>query len=99
MKPFLYKKVRPLFLLLILILFASGAVAQNALARKVNVDFSNANINAIVTNLEQQAGVNFYFDPIQFDSASFTVSGQQITIQEVLDKCSAAPTLDILPTD
>jgi hypothetical protein len=87
MKPFLHKKVLQLFLLFMLC--ATSAAGQSALNSKVNIDVRNKNINAIATEIERQSDIHFYFDPIQFDSASFTISGQQLTIAQVLDNIFA----------
>jgi hypothetical protein len=68
------------------VLNASG---QTSPTTKVNVDFTNADINTIVTYLEKQADVQFYFDPAQFDSVSFSAKAQQISLTQVLDKIFA----------
>ncbi|MBL7696802.1 MAG: carboxypeptidase-like regulatory domain-containing protein [Chitinophagaceae bacterium] len=73
----------------LLVLSVVGATGQTILSSKVNVDFRNADINTIATKLEQQADIKFYFDdPVQFDSVSFTVSGQ-MTLTQILDRMFA----------
>ena len=72
-----------------LILITLSGSAQKQLSAKIDVDFRNADIVSIVTEIEKQAEVKFYLDPSQFDSVSFTVSGQRVEVTQVLDRIFA----------
>ena len=49
-----------------LILITLSGSAQKQLSAKIDVDFRNADIVSIVTEIEKQAEVKFYLDPSQF---------------------------------
>ena len=77
------KRLSLSLLLQLLMLFVSG---QTVLDDKVSVNFDHASLNIIADELENQADVKFYFEPRQFDSVSFTISADQVTIAQLLDR-------------
>ena len=77
------KRLSLSLLLQLLMLFVSG---QTVLDDKVSVNFDHASLNIIADELEKQADVKFYFEPRQFDSVSFTISADQVTIAQLLDR-------------
>lgn len=66
------------------------SLAANALAQQpgklIDVDFKQAGITQIVTDLQNKSGYHFYYDPAQFDSLRVTVQVTQKTLAVVLNK-------------
>jgi hypothetical protein len=54
-------------LLIFSLLLGQILLAQNR-SQTVTVNYQNANINQVVTDLQTQTGYKFYYDPAQFDS-------------------------------
>jgi hypothetical protein len=63
--------------------------SQDVLSSRVSVDFNNARITTIASELEKQVNVKFYFDPRHFDSLSFTISGTRVGLRQLLDRAFA----------
>src|SRR4051812_35404931 len=73
-----------LYLFTILSLFlAKGVLAQNT--RLINVDFQQARIDQVVTDLESKTGYRFYYDAATFDSLRVTLQLNQQPLTRVLD--------------
>jgi len=63
----------------------SFAYAQNSV-RLIDVDFKQAGISQIVTDLKLKTGFTFYYDPVQLDSLKVTLTVNQKPLTVVLDK-------------
>jgi len=71
--------------LYILISLSSVAYAQQN-ERLIDVDFRQANISQVVSELKAKTGYHFYYDPIQLDSLSVTLTLAQKSLTYILDK-------------
>lgn len=76
------KKVYLAFCIIINLSFAYG---QNS-PRLIDVDFKQAGISEIVTDLKSKTGFAFYYDPALFDSLRVTLTVSQKPLGFVLDK-------------
>src|SRR5436305_9937866 len=76
-----------LIILLTLICFITGlsTKAQQATAKKVSVELKEVTIENFVTELENQTGFHFYYDPAQFDSLRVSLSVTNVSLQRVLE--------------
>src|SRR5476651_2195447 len=70
----------------ILIGLAPIVNAQQNPSKLIDVDFKQANISQIVTDLKAKTGYRFFYDPAQFDSLSVTLSISQKPLGFILDK-------------
>lgn len=52
----------------------------------IDVDYNQANISQITTDLSTKTGYRFYYKPLQFDSLKVTLKLTQKTLNEVLEK-------------
>ncbi len=64
------------------------ASAQTGIPR-VTVDLKNASVAQLAEELEKQTGLQFFYDVKQFDSISFTISGNEIPIDQFLERAFA----------
>jgi len=62
-----------------------SAKAQQATAKKVSVELKDVTIENFVTELENQTGFHFYYDPVQFDSLRVSLSVTNVSLQRVLE--------------
>lgn len=78
--------MRIVYLVTCLFLLLSSSVlrAQNVANKIVSVDFSQASIKEVVSDLERQTGVYFYYDENQLDSLRFTAKINQKPFDFVL---------------
>jgi len=65
--------------------FCKLSLAQVAGSRLITVDFQQAKIEQVVTDLESKTGYKFYYDPALFDSLRVTLQVSQQPIDRVLD--------------
>ena len=62
-----------------------SAKAQQTTAKKVSVELKDVTIENFVTELENQTGFHFYYDPVQFDSLRVSLSVTNVSLQRVLE--------------
>jgi len=62
------------------------AFAQQNQGGLIDVDFNQANISKVVSDLKLKTGYRFYYNPAQFDSLSVTLKVSQKPLNEILDK-------------
>jgi hypothetical protein len=60
--------------------------AQQNSGKLIDIDFKQANIFQIVTDLKVKTGYQFYYDPAQFDSLKVTLAISQKPLGFILDK-------------
>ncbi|MFD1255234.1 TonB-dependent receptor domain-containing protein [Mucilaginibacter terrae] len=60
-------------------------LAQQSDNKLIDVNFQQATISQLVTNLESKTGYYFYYDPSKFDSLRVTLQLNQVTLNAVLD--------------
>ncbi|MGZ3834240.1 MAG: TonB-dependent receptor domain-containing protein [Mucilaginibacter sp.] len=65
---------------------SSFVYAQQSTGKLIDVDFKQAGITEIVSDLRTKTGYHFYYDPVQFDSLRVTLSLTQKSLANVLDK-------------
>ena len=65
--------------------FASFTNAQQLSSRLIDVNFQQATISQLVTDLETKTGYYFYYEANKFDSLRVTVQLNQATLTAVLD--------------
>ncbi|MGZ3822090.1 MAG: hypothetical protein ACXVB6_15970, partial [Mucilaginibacter sp.] len=70
----------------ILFSITSIVYAQQTTDKLIDVDFKQANISTVVSDLKLKTGYHFYYNPVQFDSLSVTLKANQKPLSEVLDK-------------
>ncbi|MGZ3765867.1 MAG: carboxypeptidase-like regulatory domain-containing protein, partial [Mucilaginibacter sp.] len=70
----------------ILFSITSIVYAQQTTDKLIDVDFKQAGITEIVSDLRTKTGYHFYYDPVQFDSLRVTLSLTQKSLANVLDK-------------
>jgi hypothetical protein len=78
------KKVYLAFL--IVFNLSSFVHAQNGSTSFIDVNFKQAGINEVVSDLKTKTGFRFFYDPAQFDSLRVTVKINQETLPHVLNK-------------
>jgi hypothetical protein len=71
------------YILLSLFGFANGQQNNKHL---IDVDFKEAGIKQIVSDLQLKTGYHFYYDPAQFDSLKVTARLNQMSLNSVLDR-------------
>ena len=72
---------------LVLSFLLSISLLANAQQNKLlDVDYKQANISQMVSNLGSKTGKRFYYDPIQFDSLRVTLTLNQKPLEYILDK-------------
>ncbi|WP_374950750.1 TonB-dependent receptor domain-containing protein [Mucilaginibacter sp.] len=77
------KKIHLAFFCCLLMLKA--AFAQEAIRKTISVNFQQANIGTVVTDLEAKSGYRFYYDAAQFDSLKVTMQVADKTVDAILD--------------
>jgi len=83
--------------LIIIITSAISALAQQG--GLIDVDYHQANISEVTTDLKSKTGYRFYYEPAQFDSLRVSVTLHQQPLKTVLDKIFAKTTYYYLVTD
>ncbi|MDB4904256.1 MAG: TonB-dependent receptor [Mucilaginibacter sp.] len=79
--------MKKLFLVILNLLnLLSYAHAQQNNIQLIDVDFKQAGITQIATDLQLKTGYHFYYDPAQFDSLKVTLQLSQKTLNDVLDR-------------
>jgi type II secretory pathway component GspD/PulD (secretin) len=68
------------FLFLIKLIFA-----QNPAERNISVNFQQAKIERVLSELEAQSGYHFYVDTARFDSLKLTLQVSDVPLKKVLD--------------
>jgi hypothetical protein len=61
------------------------AQSQQSAGRKISVELQNVPIDSFVTEMENQTGYHFYYDPAQFDSLRVSISASNISLPHVLE--------------
>lgn len=72
-----------IFMLISIVRYAHAQQPGNPL---IDIDFKQADITQIVSDLESKTGYHFYYDPAQFDSLRVTLQLSQKTLKVVLDR-------------
>jgi hypothetical protein len=72
--------------LYLIICLSVSATAQQGRDKLIDVDFNQANISTVVTDLSSKTGYHFYYDPVQLDSLRVTLTLRQAPLHTVLDK-------------
>jgi hypothetical protein len=70
----------------LLVLSCATLFAQTKDNQLINVDFTNASIVQIVTDLELKTGAYFYYDPSAMDSIAVTLKLEQKTLPFILNE-------------
>jgi hypothetical protein len=79
--------MKKIFPAIYLIIGLSGfAFAQQIPGRLIDVDFKQAGISKVVTDLKLKTGYHFYYDPVQFDSLRVTLNVAQQPLTSILNK-------------
>ena len=66
----------------------SASSQQNSLPR-VTVTLQDANISSLITELENQTKLFFYYDKVHFDSVRLNISAKDMPVDKVLDQAFA----------
>ena len=77
--------MKHLYLLFFCLAFCVAVHGQNGGTRLVSVNYSQANIEQVATDLEGKTGYRFYYDPKTFDSLRVTLQVNQQPLSKVLD--------------
>src|ERR1700758_3256354 len=72
--------------LYLIICLSVSATAQQGRDKLIDVDFNQANISTVATDLSSKTGYHFYYDPAQLDSLRVTLTLRQAPLHTVLDK-------------
>jgi hypothetical protein len=72
------------FLSLCLLVFFKPASAQDGDKKLISVDFHQAKIEQVVSELESKTGYHFYYNPAQFDSLKVTLQVTDRTLNSIL---------------
>lgn len=72
--------------LYLIICMSAWANAQSGLDKLIDVDFTQANISTVVTDLSSKTGYHFYYNPADFDSLKVTLQVNQKPLKVELDK-------------
>lgn len=72
--------------LTLFILISSAFVALAQQNKLIDVDYNQANISQVATDLSAKTGYKFYYDPARLDSLKVTLSLHQQPLKAVLDK-------------
>jgi hypothetical protein len=67
-----------------LLFFCSLSVFGQVADKRYSVDFNQAKIGAVVTDLEAKSGLHFYYDPLQMDSLRITAKVDNKTLNTIL---------------
>jgi len=78
--------MKKIYLALFIVYSFSFAYAQEGPGKLIDVDFNQAGISNIVSELQSKTGYHFYYDPAQFDSLKVTVKATQKSLAYVLNK-------------
>ncbi|TCC90160.1 TonB-dependent receptor [Pedobacter frigiditerrae] len=78
--------MRIVLLIIFCLFFSSAVFAQKDKEILYSVDFKQASINEVVKDLEAKSNYHFYYDVLQLDSLRITVSANQLTITNLLNK-------------
>lgn len=62
------------------------STAQVTNTKLINVNFQQARIEQVVTDLESKTDYHFYYDPAVFDSLRVTVQANQQSVEHILDE-------------
>jgi hypothetical protein len=76
--------MKKLYFLIILLFAVHLLSAQNIQVRTISVNFQNAKIEQVVTDLESKSRYRFFYDKSQFDSLKITVQVNDKTLEDVL---------------
>jgi len=71
--------------LIICLLLCRFTFGQIAAPRHVSVNYQQADIDAVVTDLESKTGYHFYYDRAVFDSLRITLKAEGLPISTILD--------------
>ncbi len=74
---------RIVFIILLIAGFVLQSVAQKS---TVNIDADNLPFEKIITELEQQTGVHFFYNPEWLENLTFSIHAENQTLDVVLDK-------------
>ena len=92
--------MRKYYLALFLVIRLSAWVcAQQSQSKLIDVDFNQAGISQIVSDLQSKTGFHFYYNPAQFDSLRVTLSLRQKPLNIILDKVFEKTTYYYVITD
>jgi hypothetical protein len=72
-------------LILCSLLFCRLSYAQNAPGGLIDVNYNQAGIEQVATDLESKTGYHFYYDPKTYDSLRVTLQMRQQPLSKVLD--------------
>src|ERR1700709_1716785 len=68
-----------------LLLIFKIAAAQQGNTKLISVNFQQAPINVVVTDIESKSGYHFYYDARQLDSLKITLQANNKTVENILD--------------
>ncbi|MGZ3757643.1 MAG: carboxypeptidase-like regulatory domain-containing protein [Mucilaginibacter sp.] len=68
-----------------LLLFCKLSLGQGVSTKLISVNFQQAGIEQVVTDLESKTGYHFFYDPAVFDSLRVTLQVDQQPVERVLD--------------
>ncbi|QKJ32038.1 TonB-dependent receptor [Mucilaginibacter mali] len=78
--------MRKIYLLIFCsLLMVKLSIAQTTQTKLISVNYQQAGIESIVTDLESKTGYHFYYDKVLFDSLKVTVKADQKPLTGVLD--------------
>src|ERR1700761_2168422 len=72
------------FLSFFLLVFLKLANAQDADKKLISVNFQQAKIEQVASELESKTGYHFYYNPVQFDSLKVTVQATDKSLEAIL---------------
>ena len=73
-------------LILISFFFCLSFASAQQVGKLIDVDFKQAGISQVVTDLQSKTGYHFYYDPAQFDSLKVTITTSQKPLAYILTK-------------
>lgn len=75
----------PFSLCFLLLCFAGRCVAQEDSSKPIHISAADTSIALVVDQFEKQSGYHFYYDPVLFDSITFSLSIPGLPLRKALE--------------